>query len=74
MNISIGNTILIIGITIGAGILIWQFIKVNQFNDTSDDEIYYDEVDTLEDSIEETEEFMRRMERLSKREDDNKKK
>jgi len=74
MTMSIGNSILIVGIIIGAGVLIWQFIRVSRFDRDDANDTYYNEVDDIEETIEETEEFIRRMERLSKREDDNKKK
>lgn len=67
MNISAGNIIIIIGLILGAGVMIWQFLLVNQVNSDSDDSNWYDDIDTTEESLEETEEYMRRMERLSKR-------
>lgn len=65
MDVSAGNIIIIIGLIIGAGVMIWQFLIVNQ--PESDDRTWHDDVDSAEESIEETEEYMRRMERLSKR-------
>ncbi len=67
MNISVGNTIIIIGIVIGVGLMIWQLLIVNQPGSDSDDTNWHDEVDSAEENFEETEEFLRRMERLSKR-------
>ncbi|MGB7341162.1 MAG: hypothetical protein WBC91_19855, partial [Phototrophicaceae bacterium] len=65
MTMSIGNSILIVGIIIGAGVLIWQFIRVSRFDRDDANDTYYNEVDDIEETIEETEEFIRRMERLS---------
>lgn len=67
MNISAGNIIIIIGLILGAGVMIWQFLPVNQVNSDSDDSNWQDDMDATEENLEETEEFLRRMERLSKR-------
>ncbi|MEO1288540.1 MAG: putative toxin, partial [Chloroflexota bacterium] len=73
------NNILIAVLIFAGGVMVWQFIVFRRTNSPSDDDYYqHDDVDNAEDSIEETEEFMRRMERLSKKtikdEDDPKKK
>ncbi|MGB7338201.1 MAG: hypothetical protein WBC91_04850, partial [Phototrophicaceae bacterium] len=68
------NNILIGILIFAGGVMIWQFISLRSNNPPQNDDTYYDEVDDIEETIEETEEFIRRMERLSKREDDNKKK
>ena len=78
MDVSIGNVIIIIGLIIACGIMIWQFITANQSPAESDESKWHHDMDNTEEHLEETEEFMRRMERLSKRsikkDDDDKKK
>lgn len=67
MNISVGNIIIIIGVVIGATVMIWQFFLVNQADSDSDDTNWHDDIESTEESLDESEEFLRRMERLSKR-------
>ena len=73
----IGNIVVIIGIILGVGVLVWQFVSnrdVFSDDDSYDDERYWtDDVDEAENRLDETEEFLARMERLSKRDDDENK-
>ncbi|MEL6525050.1 MAG: hypothetical protein AAFQ07_05000 [Chloroflexota bacterium] len=73
----LGNIVVIIGIIVGVGVLVWQFVgnrDVFSDDDSYDDERYWtDDVNEAESRLEETEEFLARMERLSKRDDDEKK-
>jgi len=73
----IGNIVVIIGIILGVGVLVWQFVSnrdVFSGDDSYDDERYWtDDVDEAENRLDETEEFLARMERLSKRDDDENK-
>ncbi|MEL6309105.1 MAG: hypothetical protein AAFV98_02980 [Chloroflexota bacterium] len=73
----LGNIVVIIGIIVGVGVLVWQFVGNRDAfsdDDSYDGERYWtDDVDEAESRLEETEEFLARMERLSKRDDDEKK-
>lgn len=62
-----GNALIAIVLMIAAGVTVWQFMSRQQDMNLPDDNYYYDDLDNAEESVEETEEFMRRMERLSKR-------
>lgn len=75
MSISIGNSIVAIAFIIGVGVMIWQIMIANAPTDTDEDDTWRDDVDSVEERLDESEEFLRRMERLSKRnQDENDKK
>lgn len=77
--VTAGNLIIIIGIIMGVGVLVWQFVSNRDvfsgdvFTDRDDDHYWTDDVDEAEERLQESEEFLARMERLSKRDDDEKK-
>lgn len=60
------NQVILIVLIIGAGITIWQLFRYRQSQINLPPEQTHNKIDQAQDSIEETEEFMRRMERLSK--------
>lgn len=71
MNFSVGNIVIIIAIVLAIGMMLWQIMSSKPPSDSSlDDSSWYDEVDDAEERFDESEEFLRRMERLSKRNDD----
>lgn len=75
MSISIGNSIVAIAFIIGVGVMIWQIMVANAPTDASENDTWRDDVDSAEERLDESEEFLRRMERLSKRnQDENDKK
>lgn len=75
MNISLGNSIVAIAFVIAVGVMIWQIMLANPPIDSDDGDTWRDDVDDAETRLDESEEFLRRMERLSKRnQDENDKK
>ncbi len=75
MNISLGNSIVAIAFVIAVGVMIWQIMLANLPIDSDDSDTWRDDVDDAETRLDESEEFLRRMERLSKRnQDENDKK
>lgn len=75
MNISLGNSIVAIAFVIAVGVMIWQIMLANPPTDSDDGDTWQDDVDDAETRLDESEEFLRRMERLSKRnQDENDKK
>ena len=75
MNISVGNSIVAIAFIIAVGVMIWQIMIANPPIETDNEDTWRDDVDNAEERLDESEEFLRRMERLSKRnQDENDKK
>lgn len=61
------NNILIFAIIIALGLLIWEYIAQQGRKQAPPSDTLPDEVERAEDSVEETERYMQRMERLSKK-------
>lgn len=61
------NYVIIFALVIAGAVMVWQFIVVRNQDIPPRDEYLHDDIDNAEESIEDTEEYMRRMERLSKR-------
>jgi|GEM_PF-5826363 len=72
------NYVIIFALIIAGAVMVWQFIVVQNHDSPPHDDYLHDDVDRAEESVDDTEEYMRRMERLSKRtikdEGDDKKK
>ncbi|MGJ3240239.1 MAG: hypothetical protein ACFE0Q_16140 [Anaerolineae bacterium] len=75
MTGSIVNSIIVIVLIIAGGILLWHVFRARQ-ETLANDRDPYEDISKTEERIEETEEYLQRMERLSKRstndEDDKK--
>jgi hypothetical protein len=61
------NNLLLFAIIIAVGLLIWEYIAQQRHDDSAPSKSLPDEVERAEDSVEETERYMQRMERLSKK-------
>lgn len=61
------NNLILFAIIIVVGLLVWEYIGRQRHDNTSPSETLPDEVERAEDSVEETERYMQRMERLSKK-------
>lgn len=61
------NNIILVALILALGLLVWEYIALQGRNNSSPSDILPDEVERAEDSVEETERYMQRMERLSKK-------
>lgn len=61
------NNFIIFAIIIALGLLVWEYMAQQGRDNAPPSETLPDEVDRAEESVEETERYMQRMERLSKK-------
>lgn len=61
------NNFIIVALILAVGLLIWEYIALQGRNVSPPSDTLPDEVERAEDSVEETERYMQRMERLSKK-------
>jgi hypothetical protein len=66
MEQAANNTIVIV-LIIAAGLLVWEYIALQRRNDLPPSDTLPDELERAKDSVEETERYLQRMERLSKK-------
>jgi hypothetical protein len=61
------NNIITVALILAVGLLVWEYFASQRRDDVSPSDTLPDEVEHAEDSVEETERYMQRMERLSKK-------
>jgi len=61
------NNLILFAIVLVIGLLVWEYIALQGRSKTPPSDSLPDEVEQAEDSVEETERYMQRMERLSKK-------